>query len=208
MTATAPIRNIIFDLGGVLIDIDIPRTESALQKLGIPAELSSYSCALTNELFLRYEMGTITSDQLRQELREMSGAAFSDEAFDQAWCAMLLGIPADRVHLLHRLNKEYRVFLLSNTSEIHSRQFERMFLESAGLAMSDCFEKRYYSFETGLHKPEAEAFMLILRENGLNAEECLFIDDTKPNVLAAEALGIKALHLEPGMQLTGLALFN
>ncbi|MFZ5939777.1 MAG: HAD family hydrolase [Bacteroidota bacterium] len=206
MQAANQIRNIIFDLGGVIIDLDIPRTKNALVELGIPAALAEYSCNLTNDLFYAYETGKISSEQLRDEFRRLSGASFSDHDFDEAWCSMLLSLPEERVTLLERLNKEYRVFLLSNTSAIHALRFETMFLESAGIAMKDCFEKRYYSFETGLHKPDAEAFRLIVKEKGITPEQTLFIDDTLNNVKAAEALGFSTIHLRPGMQITELSL--
>ncbi len=207
MGASAPIRNIIFDLGGVIIDLDIPSAQEALTRLGIPTSYTDYSCELSNDLFLRYETGRLTTDRLREELRLISGATFSDEAFDRAWCKMLSGLPAKRVELLHRLNTEYRTFLLSNTSPLHALQFEHMFMDSAGIPMKDCFEKRYYSFETGLHKPDAASFMHIVSEKGIVPEETLFIDDTLPNIQAAARLGFRVIHLSNGMDITDPDLF-
>lgn len=208
MKASAPLHNIIFDLGGVIIDLDIPRTQQALAALGVPDELLDYSCSETSVLFRNYESGLISSNDFRDKMRQRSGLNFSDEVFDEAWSKMLVGVNPETIDLLLKLKKTHRIFLLSNTSPIHALRFEDFFMKTAGVRMADCFEKRYYSFETGLHKPDPEAFLLILKENRLLAKECLFIDDTEPNVKAAEALGFNTLLLKPGMQLNELPLLE
>jgi len=204
MSALHPFHNIIFDFGGVIIDIDISRTQKALIRLGLPAEMVSYSGNLAHGLFLRYETGIISTEDLRNELRRTSGASFSDKEFDRAWCAMLIGIPSGRIKLLEELNRNYRVFLLSNTSPLHAAQFEKFFLKSAGVPMNTCFEKRYYSHETGLYKPDPEAFLSLTRDSGILPQETLFIDDSKPNTVAAEALGFQTIYLKPGVTVTEL----
>ncbi|MCK7558523.1 HAD-IA family hydrolase [Chitinophaga sedimenti] len=114
-----------------------------------------------------------------------------------AWNAMLLDFPVARLQLLQQLQNYYDTFLLSNTNAIHHTAFNARLMQTRGLPSVDMFfNKAYYSHKIGLRKPEKEAYQLILDENRLDPAATLFIDDTLPNIVAAQELGIRTIHLQ------------
>jgi putative hydrolase of the HAD superfamily len=128
----------------------------------------------------------------------------TDEEIDLAWTAMILDIPADRVKYLKELKKSYRLFLLSNTNEIHRIKFHRSFREDFGYSFYDLFEHSFYSHKMGIRKPNPQIYVQALKEANLNPEETLFIDDMVENIEAAKTTGMNVLHIEPGTLLEKL----
>lgn len=198
------IQNILFDLGGVILDIDVHATLKHFYELGFPSELLQYPNNMTSDLFFRYETGQIGTVEFRNEIRKMSGLDFSDEVFDQAWNAMILRIPLERVELLEKLKKRYNLYMLSNTSALHAPVFEQMYLEKAGLPMKEAFKKIYYSFEIGCHKPDASAWEYVIKDAGILPTETLFLDDSIHNIKASQELGFQAIHIHERTRLTDL----
>jgi putative hydrolase of the HAD superfamily len=198
-------KNIIFDLGGVILNIDTQLTFDALEKLGLKNTFQEENEA--KELFFNLEKGLSTPLELRKFIRKISGVNHSDEEIDAAWTAMLLDIPVDRVEYISDLKKNYRLFLLSNTNEIHKIKFHREFEENFGYPINQLFEKNHYSHEMGLRKPDPAIFLQVLKENDLAASETLFIDDVEENVLAAESVGIIGLKIIPGSLLESLPAY-
>ncbi len=187
------IRTLIFDLGGVVINIDPARAFQALQQLA-PASVSLTDTFLEhNELFLDYEKGLIDDQAFRQGIRELIRRPdLADEAVDAAWCRMLLDIPPERLQLLERLKSQYRTFVLSNTNQIHVDAFNRMVAAVTGQSSLDhLFEKVYFSHHLRMRKPEAQIYRHVLEEQGLVPSETLFLDDRADNLAAAEAEGIR-----------------
>ena len=160
MPAERSIRNILFDLGGVILDIDVQATLKAFYELGFPARLLQYPMNLNTDLFFRYETGKISNEDFRDELRRESGVDASDQELDAAWNAMIVRIPEERTRLIARLGRHYRLLMLSNTSPLHAPVFEEMYLKSSGIAMKEAFEKIYSSFEIGCHKSDHEALLM------------------------------------------------
>ena len=190
------IKNIIFDLGGVILDLDLEAAYHEFGQLsGLPIDqVVSRTRGLM--LFEDYETGAISSAAFRQQLNELLEMQATDQEIDHAWCAMLGGIPDNRLNLVAGLRKNYRTFVLSNTNEIHVRQFN--------YRLQGHFEKVYYSHEMRLRKPNIEIYEVVLSEQSLDATETLFIDDTLSNIKGAERLDIKTFHLERPDQLTQL----
>jgi len=131
----------------------------------------------------------------------------SDQAFDEAWNAMLVRIPEERTSLLKRLSKHYKLYMLSNTSSLHVKVFEKMYLDAAGESMHKIFKKIYYSHEIGCHKPDREAWEYVIRDAVIKPEETLFLDDNIHNIKAAQELGFQAIHIHERTQLMNLG-FN
>ncbi len=193
-----PIKNIIFDLGGVIINLAIQKSVDALRLLSKQQQAIDFTQQAQSELFDLYETGQITSEAFRQGLRETYAIEGEDSALDEAWNAMLLDIPAERIQLLQKLGKQYRLFLLSNTNAIHVERFNKTVQEVAGLpSLDSLFEKTYYSHLVGLRKPSAAVFEHILNQNNLKAAETLFIDDSLQHIEGARKLGLQTLHLQP-----------
>ena len=192
------IKNIIFDLGGVILNIAPERTVEAFARLGLENPLGERGWFYHHDLFYLLEQGTSSPEEFRNNVRHLLKQDISDALIDQAWCAMILDIPVDRVEYLQGLKPHYRMFLLSNTNEIHRLQYFRDFESEYGFDFSTLFEQDYYSHKMGMRKPNPEIFKVVLENHELIPEETLFIDDSEENIKAASDLGIKALHIEPG----------
>lgn len=195
------IKNVIFDLGGVLLDIDPDRTIQAFRQLGMPDLIKPGGWGYHHEVFLNMEQGLLTEEEFRQGIRELVFDRVTDSQVDAAWCAMIIDFPDAKIKLLQQLQQEHRLYLFSNTNSIHIAHFQRIFREKFGFSLSDLFVKDYYSNEIGIRKPAPEAFKYVLGHAGLNPDETLFIDDSDQNILGALQTGMHTIHFTPGMVL-------
>lgn len=189
------LKNILFDMGGVIIDLNVNATLEAFYNMGFPAELLNYPENYNTDIFFRYETGKVSTGEFRDAIREASGIRFEDKTFDDAWKAMLLDIPAERIELIRKLAQKFNLYILSNTSELHTPVFEQLFLQNGGISMKALFKQCFYSNEIGCHKPDDSSFRYVLDQAGIQAEETLFLDDNLHNIKAAQALGFNAIHI-------------
>ncbi len=200
--AKSRIKNIIFDYGGVIIDVDYFRTQKAFEKLGVAHFDEQYSQLRQQPLFDDFETGKISENTFREELNKQLGRSFSTEKIDEAWNAMLLGIREDRLTLLKDLYSRYDLYLLSNTNLIHLKYITKYLIRTYQRTdLEGYFKKIYYSFVIGLRKPHPEIFNRVISENNLRPAETLFIDDSLHNVEAAKALGFIAVCYQPSYDL-------
>jgi len=196
---------VIFDLGGVLLNVDYEKSINAFIELGFENFDNIFGKLKQSELFSRFETGLVTPSEFREELRKMVNKEISDEEIDSAWNAMLLDFPPERLELLSAMKNRFRLFLLSNTNAIHTPAFENILKEEYGiLDFQSFFEKVYYSHKIGLRKPGREVFDFVVRENELDPERTLFIDDTKHHVEGAASAGLVAVHLDDDRTITDL----
>src|ERR1700754_1659100 len=196
------IKNIIFDLGGVIINLDNQRTEDAFTSLGVKDFRSYFGHGHADSFFKEYEVGRLSDQQFIDSIRQLTGLSLSDEAVVNSWNALLLDFPPERIQLLKQLRKSYRLFLFSNTNALHLAALQQTYRETfGGGSLEDHFEKTYYSHLMGMRKPDKESFEYILQENQLNAEETMFVDDAIINVEGAEKVGLRGLFLRPGVSL-------
>ncbi len=201
------IKAIIFDLGGVVLDIDISKTNQAFRDLGFDNIDEYFGLGHAGDFFRDYEDGTIGDEEFVQRIAEMLGGRIGYDKIIDAWNSLLLQFPPKRIKFLEQLKGHYRLFLFSNTNGIHLNAFHRMFREAFdGRELDTLFEKVYYSHVAGFRKPDAKGFQEILKENALEPGETIFIDDAKVNVEAAERLGIQGIWLEPGKSIEDLDL--
>lgn len=197
------IKNIIFDLGGVIINLDNQRTEDAFVSLGVKNFRDYFGHGFAASFFKDYEVGKISDQQFVDSLKELAGLSVPDEKVIEGWNALLLDFPPERIQLLQDLAKRYRVFLFSNTNALHLAALQQTYRDAFGKReLDDLFEKAYYSHLLGMRKPGKESFEHILRENQLIGAETLFVDDALVNVEGAEAAGLKGLYLRPGLTIT------
>lgn len=190
------IRNIIFDLGAVILNIDFKQTELAFAALGIGNFNEYYTLQSVTPLFEKLETGQVTSEAFYNEFRELANLPLRNEEIMNAWNALLLDFPTERINLLKELRKRYNIYLLSNTNEIHYNAFTKAFKEEFDNENFDeLFIKAYYSHQLGLRKPSKEIFESVLKNEKLNAAETLFIDDSEANVEAAKSVGLQTIHL-------------
>ena len=190
---------LIFDLGGVLLNINYHKTTDEFKKLGVVEFDKLYTQLNQHHIFDGFERGEISAVNFRTQIVEESGIDISQEPFDKAWNAMLLDFPEERMNLLEQLRNTHRIFLLSNTNAPHIIAFNR-YMKQIGLydRFINVFEKRYYSFEVGMRKPEKRIFDLVVDENKLDKAKTLFIDDSPQHVEGAIKTGLHAVYLEPG----------
>ena len=189
------VKTIIFDLGGVLLNINYQKTIEKFQELGIKNAQKLYSQKKQDDLFNRFETGKINEFEFLSTLKKETRSA-NLEDIKRAWNAMLLDFPKKRIELLEVLNKKYCLFLLSNTNATHIHEFKKKIGIELYAKFSNLFKKVYYSHEIGMRKPNQEIFQLILNENKLNPKKVLFIDDSIQHIKGAEKLGITTHHLE------------
>src|SRR5205085_1400826 len=128
-------------------------------------------------------------------IQSLSERSLEAEAIVEAWNALLLDFPGERIELLKTLKKKYRLFLLSNTNSIHHKQFQQQLYQQTGNYLEDLFEKTYYSHTIGLCKPDVEAFRLVINENNLNPSETIFVDDSEANITGAKEAGLHIAHI-------------
>lgn len=202
-------KNIIFDLGGVLLNLNSQNTVNAFKKIGVSNFDELYSQAKQIRLFDDFEIGAITSTQFRDGIRALSGKNLPDEDIDFAWNAMLMDLPEERLKMLDKLWYNYRLFLLSNTNEIHIAAYSQYLQKTFGFpSLSHLFEKEYFSYKIAKRKPDAETFEYVLKENNLLAKETLFIDDSLQHTQGASNCGIQAVWLDLAGGKTVLDIFQ
>lgn len=190
------IKNIIFDFGDIFINLDKEIIYREIEKFGGAKEVSLEIM----ELNMSYEVGAISTEKFVNDLALVYPKA-SKEDIIRIWNGMLLDFPDERLEFITQLAKEnkYRLFLLSNTNELHIDQVS-VIMGSKFDAFRNSFEQFYLSHEIHLRKPNAEIYNFVLSQNGLKAEETFFIDDTKENTDAAEELGIHCWNLNVGSE--------
>ena len=193
------IRNIIFDLGGVLLNLDMQRTEDAFTKMGVKDFKQLFALGHAASFFKEYEIGSINDDEFITALQKLAGLQSERSAVIAGWNAMLGDFPIERIELLIQLKKKYRLFLFSNTNAIHLTAFQQTYSSAfQGNLLDDLFEKAWYSHSINLRKPDIKAFEYILNDKQLLPHQTLFIDDALVNVEGARAAGIQGYHLQPG----------
>lgn len=192
-----PYKNIIFDLGDVVLNIDYNKAVEEFKKLGLDNFAEHFSQAKQKHLFDLYEKGQISSDEFRDTIKKEFKNTIINQQIDDAWNSLLLDLPKERLLLLKKIKNTHRTFLLSNTNEIHIIQFNKYLNQTYRINdLSDYFEKMYLSYEVGMRKPDAEIFELVLNQNKLIASETLFIDDSKQHIDSAQGLGINTYWLQ------------
>lgn len=188
------IKNIIFDLGGVVINLDYKISIEEFKKLGLK-DFDVFFAG--NSVLNKWDRGRITIKEFLTEIKKFLPDSVTDEQVINAWNAMLLDFPRERADLLKKLRIKYRTFLLSNTNELHLDCHFKWLKKWYGINdLSPFFEKQYYSNIIGMRKPDAEVYEFILSDRGLKPEQTLFIDDNLQNVEGAIKCGIRSLHLQ------------
>lgn len=192
------VKNLIIDLGGVLINLTRNRCIEAFEALGIKdLRKCIISGSVEKDLVDQLERGLITAGQFHDGVRYVAGKPLSDAQIDEAWVSLLDDIPESKLRLLLELRQRYYTVLLSNTNEIHWRWSEEHHFKYKGLEAPDFFHKIYLSYQLHKMKPDTDIFEYVLRDSHIRAEETLLIDDALVNCRAAESLGIRSYMPQP-----------
>lgn len=193
-------KNIIFDLGGVIINIDYQKTIDAFIDLGIEDFAAKYTQAQQIHFFDDFEIGKISEDEFYNNIRSLTEKDISNQDIENAWNAMLINIPLRRLQILQQLQLHYNTVILSNTNSIHERRFNQMLRAICGFnTLGVLVDKLYYSHKIGLRKPNKEVFELVLNDTGFVPSETVFIEDSIQHIETAKSLGIQTIFIENGM---------
>lgn len=192
------INALLFDLGNVLLPIDLSLTYQAFSQLSTSFSSEEIQSKINNEgLWLGYEAGLLTDEEFRDLLRDKLDLDCSNDEFDHAFCALLLDFPSNIYSFLEDLISNFDLYLLSNTSVIHSGIFLNNQLGPNGENLFGLFKKAHFSYEMGLVKPNPIIYQQVLKENNLKAEEIVFFDDNAANIESASTLGIDSILIDP-----------
>ena len=192
------IKNVVFDLGGVLLNLDLQRTIDAFKEAGFEDVEKQIRAFNHQGIFQQFEAGGITAEEFRNAIRENIQTALTDEEIDDYWSRMLLDIPCEKLKLILELREKYMVYLLSNTNPIHWNHVCKQAFNYHSFRVEDYFEETYLSYEMHDDKPNKSIVEKMLSEANLLPEETLFIDDSEANCQAAASLGIQVHHYRIG----------
>jgi HAD superfamily hydrolase (TIGR01509 family) len=199
------IKNIIFDLGNVLLNLDFDSSIKAFQELGLEKNVVDRQQAYADPVFYELETGRILPEKFRKGVRKvLKKTDITDEQIDEAWSAMILNIPAKRVKVLQELAKKYKIYLFSNTNKIHIEGLWKSFKAEHNIDFSSLFVSEYYSHEIHDRKPDVNSYKKVIELSGINPEESVFIDDLEKNTIAAEKVGLKTFWLKDGMEMADI----
>ena len=196
------IENIIFDLGGVIINLNNKLTENAFVELGAKDFNQFFGHGFAASFFKEYEIGKITNEAFINNVKQLGELSkHSDEKIINAWNVMLLNFPKERIELIKELGKRYRIFLFSNTNGLHYEAVRKIYHDTFNDEMDDLFEKTYYSHTHQMRKPDVSSYQFIINENKLNAASTLFVDDAFVNIQGAIHSGLQGLYLPPSISI-------
>jgi len=196
------VKNIIFDLGNVLLNLDFDASIKAFQKLGLNKDVLDNNQAYSDPVFYELEVGKITPEVFRNRVRKvLNNPAATDRQIDDAWYAMILDIPEDRVNTVQKLRENYNVYLFSNTNKIHIDRLHPEFKKQHGIDFPSLFVKDFYSHEIHERKPDLSSFNKVIELAGINPEKTLFVDDLEKNIIGAQKAGLQTFWLKEGLEM-------
>ena len=191
------IKNIVFDMGGVLIDLDWSACVSAFAENGFPQAKEMLNPYLQKGIFMQLEKGTVTTSEFYQNIKDNAGSSITDEQIDLSLSKFLVELPIYKLEMLRKLRESYNVYMLSNTSSIIMKYVDENMFTQEGLTWESYFDHRYLSFEMQLLKPDSSIYEVMLADGAMNPDETLFLDDSPANIATALKLGIKTYHVSP-----------
>lgn len=192
-------KNLIFDLGNVLYDIDFKKMYAEFETLGIANFENHFTLNQSDPLFFDLEKGLIDPTTFYEGFKKLTTVPLTDEQIIKGWNSLLIGFRKGSIDWVKTHNNQFATFLYSNTNQIHYDYFIPQFTREIGGNFETLFKTPYYSHEMGQRKPDPTSFQFILDKEGIKAEDTLFIDDNEPNIIAAASVGLQVLHLKEGM---------
>jgi len=186
-------KNVIFDLGVVIMNIEPRLTVDAFKRLGFSGNWND-----NDNLIYKMEKGELTEPEFRNEIRKSFNIEASDKQIDEAWCAIIVGFDLEKIKFLQKLKYYYSIYLFSNTNSIHVRMFKKLFETQFHFYINNLFVKTFYSNEIGLRKPDSASYQKVLEIAGIKAPETLFVDDREENIEGAASVGLQTFLYNEG----------
>jgi putative hydrolase of the HAD superfamily len=205
----ATIKHIIFDLGGIFLNLNYAHTASAFRQLGVVNFDELFTQHHANPLFAKLETGEVSEEDFYQQIRAITSVSLTDAQIAEAWNGMLLDMPMERIVWLQQVARQYPIYLFSNTNAIHYQQLMQICRRDLGeIDFNGLFRFAGYSHQLGYRKPDAASFRLLLQQLNIEPHHTLFIDDTPGNIKGAQELGLHTLFLPPPQQVLELNTQN
>lgn len=201
------IKNIVFDLGNVLLDLNLDRTETAFRELLQEEFETAYLKYESNRLFERLEIGRISPFEFIKGMRSAAEVPITDDDVIDGWNALLGDMPKSRLDFLKAIGQKYNIYLLSNTNAIHMMWLDEYLQDHHQMSIQDftrLFKKHYFSFQIQMRKPDTNIYEYVIQDSGINPKESLFIDDREDNVKAAKACGFQTYQHDPRMNIAAV----
>ena len=199
------IKHVIFDLGEVIINVNPAAVKERMIQKGAGNVDELHLKLLDGDIYHQLETGKIKPEDFRKAIKDIIDIPVTDDDIDEAWNAMLLDIPRERIKFMTRLKSKYKLYLLSNTNDIHWKCYDRNFQDNYDYpSLNTFFTQTWYSYLMGVRKPDPEIFRIVLEEGQFDPSEVAFIDDLIDNVEAANTQGINGIHLPPGKEIMDL----
>ncbi len=201
---TKTIKTLVFDFGGVLINLNKEQSIKNFEKLGIEniSELLSLWCQ--KGVFLSFEEGKISTKEFLREIKSMSPRKITDEEIKKAFFSFLVDLPKYKLNLIKRLRQHYTILLLSNINALVYDYCVQKYFHPYGKTMEDYFDKQYLSFQMNVCKPNEKIYKMMIKDAKIQPEETLFIEDGQQNVLVAQSVGINTFLALPDEDFTSL----
>lgn len=192
-----PIKNLLFDLGGVIIDLHIQNTREAFEELGMKDTGNWFVAHEQDTLLNLYETGQIDTDAFIAGVNKESGLAITEAQFYKAWSAMLGKVRRSRIEMLETLRDKYRVYALSNINPMHAHACHDILSRDHDIySFHEIFDRVFYSHEIKARKPDKASYDAVIEITGIKPEETLFFDDNVPNIEAAGRFGFLTQHVD------------
>ena len=191
------IKNLLFDQGGVIVDIERDRCLEELRRLGMEAPERFVGLYKQDGPFFALENGDITLDEFHDALRPLMPSGVTNEQMDYAFSSFIVGIPLHRLQALRQLRKRYKTYILSNTNPLMFEGVIARNFAQEGLDVNAYFDGVTVSYLAHSNKPDRKIFDYAIATMGIVPEETLFFDDGQENLDAASRLGFKTARVEP-----------
>jgi glucose-1-phosphatase len=194
------IKNIIFDFGNVLLDLNLPNIEKGMRALFGEHYEAAGQQLRKNNIFQLYETGGISSEEFVDAIRLSAPPYPEAQQVIDVWNSIFIGMPKERFDMLLELRKRYKVFMLSNINELHANWIDDYMERAHGISgfQHIYFDGVYYSHLIRLRKPDIDAYEYVLNDAEIKPEDSVFVDDLPENIAAAEKAGIRGLWHAPG----------
>ena len=197
------IRNIIFDLGNVIVNLDFDASVKAFTALGLKHDVLNNQQVYSDPVFYEFEVGKITKPEFFMRVRAvLKNPEATDIQIENAWNSMIKDVPSCRVKVLQEIARKYNIYLFSNTNQVHIEGFHATFKAQHGIDFPSLFVKDYYSHEIHERKPDLSSYQKVVELSGINPKESMFVDDLEKNIIGAGKAGLQTFWLKPGMEMS------
>ena len=198
------VKALLFDLGGVIVDLDYKKTANAFENIGLQNAEKAYSQFNQTDLFNLFEIGHISSEEFLAEIQSEITNQVSLSEITKAWNSMIIGFQHSKLEKIKKLSEQVPCYLLSNTNEIHLSYIEQLLQEMGFKHFLNIFESCYFSHQIGKRKPHKETFEWVLNQMNYDAQDVLFIEDSPQHIEGAKSAKLNTFYFKKDSSLSDI----